>query len=72
MAKKDNLTLPDGFKITGVPVPAQIPSQEELELVTTISNSAQNGLLFSFLIPFLFMLFSRVGMDRVWSLYYML
>ena len=72
MSKADNLTLVEGYKIERVQVPAQIPSKEELELVNSIASSAQNGLLVSFLIPFIFMLFARVSMHRVWSLYYML
>jgi hypothetical protein len=37
-----------------------------------LGNSAAGGLFVSFVIPFLFMLFARVSMDRVWALYYML
>jgi hypothetical protein len=29
-------------------------------------------MLVSFLIPFIFMLFARVSMDKVWAFYYML
>ena len=72
MSKRDNIILADGYHIDKVTVPAQIPTLEELDLVNSISSSAQNGLLFTFLIPFLFMLFARVSMHRVWSLYYML
>ena len=41
-------------------------------MLNTLGNSAAGGLLVSFIIPFLFMLFARVSMDRVWALYYML
>jgi len=41
-------------------------------LLNTLGNSAAGGLFVSFVIPFLFMLFARVSMDRVWALYYML
>ena len=37
-----------------------------------IGDSAQGGLLASFIIPFVFMLFMKVSMDRVWATYYML
>ena len=41
-------------------------------MLNTLGNSAAGGLFVSFVIPFLFMLFARVSMDRVWALYYML
>jgi hypothetical protein len=71
-AKSDNLTLKSDYFIKRITVPAQIPSDEEAENINKIANTATNGLLVSFLIPFIFMIFARVSMDRVWALYYML
>jgi hypothetical protein len=72
MAQSDNHTLVENYMIKRVIVPPQSPSDEDAAMVNSIASTAQNGLLVSFLIPFIFMLFARVSMDRVWALYYML
>ena len=38
----------------------------------SLGESSKNSMIFTLVIPFLFMIFMSVSMDRVWSLYLML
>lgn len=72
MSPVDNHTLASDFYIKRITVPTQIESEDEAQMINTIASTTQNSLIVSFLIPFIFMLFAKVSMDRVWALYYML
>ena len=41
-------------------------------MIKRVGNTIQGSLIVSFVVPFCFMLFFRVGMNRIWALYYML
>ena len=47
-------------------------SQEDFQAIVSLGSGAQNSLLFSLIIPFLFMVFMSASMNRVWALYNLL
>ena len=53
-------------------MPAQFASEEEFERIDGYGNNAKGSMIFSLIIPFCFMLFMSVSMNRVWGLYNML
>ena len=71
-AKIDGHLLQEDYKIVGIKVPFQLGSQEEFKSIVSLGNSAFNGLLISLIIPFCFMIFMSVSMNKVWSLYNLL
>jgi hypothetical protein len=47
-------------------------SQDEYESILSLGKSAMNGMLLTLIIPFCFMIFMSVSMNKVWSLYNLL
>ena len=66
------MLLEEGYEIVHITVPPQFLSIEDANLIGKFGNSAKNGLLITFIIPFIFMLFAKVSLDRVWAMYYTL
>jgi hypothetical protein len=53
-------------------VPPIFPSEEEFDKVANTGANVQKAMIASLLIPFLFFLFARFSMSKVWALFYML
>jgi hypothetical protein len=68
-AKSNNQTIPENYTISSIELPAQVKSSEDLVKIETIESSAQTSMVFTLIIPFAFMIFMSVAMERVWSLY---
>ena len=47
-------------------------SEEDFNAISEIGNSVQSGMIITLVIPFGFMIFMSVSMNRVWALYNML
>ena len=52
-------------------VPSQMKSASEFSSINSIGSSASNSMIFTLVIPFGFMIFMSVSMNRVWSMYLM-
>jgi hypothetical protein len=64
--------LEANYTISNIQIPPMYPSEEEYEQVAKTGAAVQSAMLASLLIPFLFFLFARFSMSKVWSLFYML
>jgi hypothetical protein len=53
-------------------IPRLFASKEDASNIKTLAAGAQNSMLITLIIPFCFMIFMSVSMDRVWSLYLMM
>ena len=53
-------------------VPFMASSKEDAQSIDSIGNSAQNSMILTLVIPFVFMCFMSMSMKRVWLLYNML
>ena len=53
-------------------IPSLAKSNEEAQQLLSLGNGVKDQMLLTLVIPFAFMLFMSVSMDRVWSLYLML
>jgi hypothetical protein len=68
-AEADGLILDQNYSLVGIPIPALMGSQEDYEQMLQIGVGASSSLLMSLIIPFIFMIFASVSMNRVWALY---
>lgn len=71
-AKSDGHQLKGNYSLVGIQVPKQMASEEDYEIVSGLGSGAENGMIFTLVVPFLFMIFMSVSMNRVWALYNML
>jgi hypothetical protein len=71
-AKLDGHTLEGNYSLKGIEVPKQMASEEDYETVSGLGSGAENGMIFTLVVPFLFMIVMSVSMNRVWALYNML
>ena len=46
-------------------------SDSDFAQIQNIGSTAQSSMIFTLIIPFVFMVFMKASMDRVWSLYNM-
>ena len=53
-------------------LPALAKDEEDSKAILNMGQNTKNSMLLTLIIPFCFMLFMSVSMDRVWSLYLML
>ena len=53
-------------------MPAQAESEEAFKQMEAMGAGAEEGMLFTLIVPFCFMVFMSVSLDRVWGLYNML
>ena len=53
-------------------LPSMSKDDKEANTLLNVGESTKNSMLLTLIIPFVFMLFMSVSMDRVWSLYLML
>mgnify|MGYP000925331417 CR=1 FL=1 len=67
---KTNVTIRENYK-TSLEMPTML-SKGDVNTIMTMGESCKNSMLFTLIIPFCFMIFMSVSMDRVWSLYLML
>ena len=72
VAKVDLEQLLPNYTLNNFTVPSQARSQEEFETMSSIGAQAENSMMFTLIVPFCFMVFMSVSMNRVWSLYLML
>ena len=71
-AKSDGYQLEGNYSLVGIQVPKQMASEEDYEIVWGLGSGAENGMIFTLVVPFLFMIIMSVSMNRVWALYNML
>jgi hypothetical protein len=53
-------------------MPRLFASKEDAKNIKSLATGAQNSMLITLIIPFCFMIFMSVSMNRVWSLYLMM
>mmetsp|Transcript_2427 Transcript_2427/g.3710 ORF Transcript_2427/g.3710 Transcript_2427/m.3710 type:complete len:159 (-) Transcript_2427:1666-2142(-) len=70
-AKVDEFPLVANYSLL-TDVPQQAGSEEDFEEITSMGSSTQSSMLLTLIIPFAFMVFMSVSMNRVWGLYNML
>ena len=71
-AQLDQVFLAASFQIPRFEVPPQMASEGDYQQIQTMGGAAQNSMLLTLVIPFLFMIFMSASMSRVWSFYNML
>lgn len=71
-ALRDNFTIAENYTVSDIIVPIQFTSVEEKEQVEQVTGAAEQSMLFSLIVPLLFMVFMSVSIGRVWSMYNML
>jgi len=49
-----------------------VAKEEDYLKLDSIAHSTKNALLITLIVPFFFMLFMKISMERVWSFYNML
>ena len=64
--------LARNYTIEKIQVPPQVASLEDFQQIVSMGSGASNSMLFTLIVPFCFMLFMSVSMNRVWSIYNML
>ena len=69
-SKRTNITTKMNFT-TIAWLPPMVDKDEATELMNIV-DSSKNSILITLIIPFAFMVFMSVSMNRVWSLYLML
>ena len=47
-------------------------SEDEFKSIQSLGEGAQNSMIFTLIVPFCFMVFMSVSMNRVWALYNLL
>jgi hypothetical protein len=72
MAESDNLLLKPNYILRNYSVPSQAKSEAEFRLIANVGSTVENSMILSLLVPFVFMLFMSVSMEKVWSFYLML
>ena len=70
-AQKDGSLLEEEFKIKRIYIPTQAASEDDFKAVQSLGDSASGSMLFTLLVPFGFMLFMSMSMNRVWGMYNM-
>ena len=68
-AETDNHTIEANYTLYDIAVGQQFTSTDEKENVEAVSSAAESSMVVSLIIPFCFMVFMSVSMNRVWSLY---
>ena len=53
-------------------MPSLAKSDEEAAMIMNIGSSTKDSMMLTLVIPFIFMIFMTLSMNRVWSLYLML
>ena len=53
-------------------MPSLAKSEEEAAMIMNIATSTKDSMMLTLVVPFFFMIFMTLSMDRVWSLYLML
>ena len=53
-------------------IPSQAKSEEDFKQIESLGGSASMSMIVTLVIPFGFMLFMSMSMNRVWSLYLMM
>lgn len=71
-ATRDSLLIAEKYKTEGYTLPSLARSEEEFETLESIGSQAESSMLITLIVPFCFMVFMSVSMNRVWSLYLML
>lgn len=66
---KDNLTLEANYTVAAIPIPQQFTSEEEKQAVQQVAGAAESSMIFSLVVPLLFMVFMSVSINRVWGMY---
>jgi hypothetical protein len=64
--------LESNYTILGIEVPRQMANEDDYQFVSSIGTGASNGMVFTLVLPFAFMVLMSVSMNRVWALYNML
>ena len=64
------ITVKENYTIHHV-MPAMI-DHDDTELLMQLNQHSRSSMIFTLIIPFCFMIFMSVSMDRVWSMYLML
>ena len=65
----DNVPIQEGYYLEVIDVVPQAESTKAYENIARIVKSATESLTFTFIVPFGFMIFMSIGMNRVWGLY---
>ena len=62
----------DSWHLENAKIPAQAKDVTDFNRMTSVGSNAEVSMLASFAIPFVFMIFMSMNMDKVWSMYLML
>ena len=71
-AALDSMIVEQNLITNNFTIPSQAESEEEYRSLSKMGGQAQNSMIFTLIVPFCFMVFMSVSMNRVWSLYLML
>ena len=69
LAKSDRTSIAQNYTLKNIKVPSQVLSDEDLQIMQQIASSASKSMIFTLVIPFCFMIFMSISIERVWSLY---
>jgi hypothetical protein len=72
IASKDMTVLAENYTVANSTIPSQAKSEKDYKLISNVGSSVENSMLITLLVPFCFMLFMSVSMEKVWSFYLML
>ena len=65
-----NVTVKENFTVTsGMP---SMLNTNDADRLMSIGESTKNSMMFTLAIPFIFMVFMSISMNKVWSMYLML